>query len=160
MVKATINSEKHIVQYPIDEIPAGTRIFVDLVAAEESPLAAQDVRVGAQVKAVFVELWLVGADQSTGSTIVTIEKIGNGQNGIGFAAMADLNGYPNKKNIFFTSEGLLADGNGSPTPILRQWLPIPKGKQRFGLGDKLVMAISSQAANIDRCGMSIFKEYY
>ena len=159
-MKATINSEKHIVQYPIDAIMAGNFKEIDIIKVEETPSAAQDVRVGAVIKAIYVELWLIGGDQQLGSQVMIVEKLPADSPGIGFGGMATLNDNANKKNVFFTTMGLLGDNNSNPTPVIRGWIKIPKGKQRFGLGDRMRIAISSQAGEIEYCGQSIFKEYF
>ncbi len=113
---------------------------------------------GAQIRAVFVEMWLVNS-ANDGHTVVILEKTTDNQLGATFTEMADLFSYTNKKNILFTHQGLTAnDGVGNPLPVIRQWFKIPKGKQRFGLGDRLVLTISNPSSNmLDRCGMMIFK---
>ncbi len=147
-------------QYPINTISAGNFLAIDLVLPVETPTLAEEVRVGAAVKAVYVEVWLQGATSQVGSCTVIIEKLSSGSAGIGFTGLADLHNYANKKNILFTGEGLLGDANTNPVPVHRGWLKIPKGKQRFGLGDKLQLAVSSQADDTFICGMTIFKEYF
>ncbi len=121
---------------------------------------ATDVAVGTIVKAIYIEVWVLGGTADEGSFIFAIEKLNQGSAGLGFASMADLHNYANKANIFFTSEGLTADQNGNPTPIYRDWLKIPKGKQRFALGDKLAFTISAVADPTTRCGCAIFKAQF
>ncbi len=159
-MKPVIHSVKHIVQYPIDQIATGTKQAIILLTAVESTVAnlSTEVVEGAVVKAVFIELWLQNT-ANLGESIVTVEKLPN-QAGPSFAQMAALFTYPNKKNILFTHQGLTSnDGIGNPVRILHDWFKIPKGKQRMGLGDKLVINIANVSANdLNRCGMSIYKE--
>jgi len=43
---------------------------------------------------------------------------------------------------------------------MRGWYKIPKTKQRFGLGDRLVLQIASQGTDaLDFCGFATYKEY-
>jgi len=160
-MRAPINSEKHIVQYPIDTILAGTAENIVLVQSTDQPTAgtANQVAVGTVVKAVFVECWIDGGTSQVGASTMIVEKTVNGGTGATFTEMAQLNIYTNKKNILYTTEGLTGDANTSPIPISRGWIKIPKGKQRFGSGDALTMTISAQADDQFRCGMTIFKSY-
>ncbi len=76
------------------------------------------------------------------------------------AQSQNLGAYPNKKNILYTTQGILADANdGGPTiPLIRGWIKIPKGKQRMGLDDRIVVNITAVGA-LRLCGISTFKEY-
>ncbi len=119
-----------------------------------------EIEEGAIVKAVFVELWVIGSTSNQFFTIIVV-KDPSGLGGISFAGMTDLNSHTNKKNILYTTQGLASnDGIAQPIAILRQWIKIPKSKQRFGLGDKLRLVIASRGdANIVYCGFATFKEY-
>ncbi len=161
-MRPPIHSVKHIVQYPIDPIAAGTRQIIELVKAVESTVAntAQEVAEGSVIKAVYVELWLENS-LTDGEEIVTITKDPLNATGPTFTDHGNLFIYANKKNILFTHQGLsTTDNNGPPNRILSNWIKIPKGKQRFGLGDKLNLNISNvSSGTLNRCGMSIYKEY-
>ncbi len=160
-MKAVIHSTKHIVQSPIDQIATGVAENIIIAQAVESTTAnlATEVVEGAVIKAVFVEMWLEN-QSNLGHAIVILEKVPLGATGATFAQMGALFSYPNKKNILFTHEGLTAnDAIGNPMPIVRQWFKIPKGKQRMGFSDRLVLTISNPSSNdLNRCGMFIFKE--
>ncbi len=160
-MKALIHSTKHIVQFPFDQIATGTAQNIILAAGVESTIANADNEVaeGTSIKAVWIELWLQNS-ANDGHQIVTVSKNPLFSGGPTFAEMAALFSYNNKKNIFFTHEGLSSnDGVGNPQAVLRQWIRIPKGKQRFGLGDQLMLSISNPSSNnLNRCGASIYKE--
>jgi len=158
-MRPPITSEKHIVQYPRDVILQGTAQSIDLVTASNAGTSADIVPIGSLIKAIYVELWLIADGNQDGSQIVILEKLQNGSQGPGFALMALLNEYNNKRNIFYTTEGLLGSDNANPTPVLRMWIKIPKGKQRMAQGDSIKLTISSQATPVARCGMTIFKSY-
>ncbi len=160
MMQPTVKTNKHYVQYPIEEILAGSGRNIPLVVVEQNPdrSTAEEVDVGSKISAIFIELWILANSTQGGSTTVVVEKTQVGIAGVGFANLAQLHNYDNKKNIFFASEGLLAQEDANPTPFLRQWIKIPKSKQRFGLGDGLSISISSQATNVKFCGLSTYKD--
>ncbi len=105
-------------------------------------------------------MWLLAGSQQPGSFQLTLEKISSNAPDMTHNDSTLLHDYGNKKNILYTTQGLVGDANTNPSPLLRQWFKIPKGKQRFGLGDKLNLNLSSFAENITSCGVIIYKEYY
>ncbi len=120
-----------------------------------------DVVEGAIVKAVFLEQWVksfAAAGEDTKFQLL-LEKVPAGATPVTFAQMNTLMSYPNKKNCLFYSQGIIGDLTTQSVPVVRQWFKIPKGKQRFGVGDKLVVTISATAAVIQNCGFSTYKEY-
>ncbi len=162
MVRPQVHSTKHQVQYPIDSVATGINKVILLAQGVERTTAnaAKEVAEGSTIKAVFVELWL--QNQGTlGEAIVTVTKDTNNELGPTFTEMSALFSYVNKKNIFFTHQGLTSnDGVSGPIAPVRQWIPIPKGKQRFGLGDTLVLTIANVSSNsLNTCGIAIYKEY-
>jgi len=157
-----INSKKHIVQTPFSVITTASSENVLICNAVERTVAnlATEVIEGAIIKAVFVEMWLQNS-ANDGHSVMILEKVSLGNTGATFGQMAILDAYPNKKNVFFVHEGLTSnDGVGNPVPVMNSWFKIPKSKQRFGLGDRLVLTISNPSSNnLNRCGKLIFKEY-
>ncbi len=140
---------------------AGT-VFAERFAHAQQghdPVDAREVQVGTTVKAFYFEIWLLAGSQQPGSITVTVEKIPANASLPTFTDMATLNVYPNKKNILYTTQGLTPDANGNPIPFVRQWIPIPKGKQRFGLDDKMVFTISANVEDCTFCGLVIYKGY-
>ncbi len=161
MVRAQINSEKHIVQVSPTIASFGANFAVPVVVATIAPAGnADEVRIGASVKAVYVELWVVGTDQQTSSTITTFEKLSSGATFATQSDMTALHAYANKKNIFKMHQGIIPDNNGNPVPFYREWIPIPKGKQRIGQGDQIVVNISGLTADVEFCGCMVYKEYF
>ena len=161
-MRAPVHSVKHYVQTSFTNVVSGavnTTVLIlgSLIQDVNSVLEVQE---GAIVKAIYIELWLQG-DVSNASQITTLAKFPSGQTPFTAAEMAGLGTAANKKNILFTSQGLAGnDGIGNPIPIMRGWYKIPKGKQRFGLGDTLELQVFAQgAAGIDICGFATYKEY-
>ena len=160
-MKAPIVSRKHIVQHTITQVPTltvDTKSEINAVAVQDVNLA-QEVVEGSIIKAVFIERWLLGTFNE-GSFVLIVEKSVGGQGVPLITDMTTLDAYPNKKNILFTSQGLLSEDNANPIPVLRQWIKIPRGKQRFGLDDKLRVCIASIGGeSVQYCGLTIYKSY-
>ncbi len=162
MVRPVVHSTKHYIQFPIDQIGTGlvqNNIIASGVAVVDKNLNSE-VEEGSAIKAIFAEMWLQN-EGTLGEFIATISKQTEFGLGPTFLEMADLTGYTNKKNVFYTTQGLTSnDGVSGPVNILRGWIKIPKSKQRMGLGDILSLSISNVSANdLVRCGICIFKEY-
>jgi len=134
----------------------GTIIQVNQVSTTNE----RDVAVGSVVKAIYLELWLVGAaNAQLSSMTVIVEKVPAGQSSATAANMAALNSYDNKKNILEIHQGLLGQDSTNPVPFFRHWIKIPKGKQRFGLGDVVKFTINAISEDTTFCGVSIYKVY-
>jgi len=162
-MKSPINSTKHIVQTTLQTVTVSTVLSVPLIEAKALSLVgtgAEEVRTGAVVKAVYVELWLRGQDTSAGSFVCIIQKCSADSNGATAGEMANLMDYNEKNNILFTSQGLVNVSVNTATPIYRGWLKLPKGKQRFGLGESLRWTVLAQTLDVNLCGVTIYKEYF
>ncbi len=161
MVRPTINSEKHIVQIGFNNADIGTTTTQNLVQVVQGATAgAREVRVGAVVKAIYIELWFQGEGMTTGTSIAILEKAITGLDPPSTLEMLDLHDYANKKNIIFTHQGLSSDQNTNAVPIMRGWYNIPKGKQRMSLGDRWDLQFLAQVDGFNFCGLAIFKEYF
>ncbi len=164
MVRPTINSEKHYVAQSLDTVDDNTIKSRAIASAAVNPSTQQQVRVGSSIKALYIELWLLAASSQPVFQITTIEKIVAGADTMTTEQASNLHTYPNKKNILFTTQGLVGDANSNPIPVLRQWIKIPKGKQRMGLGDTFYINVAARGEaggnNLEMCGMFIYKEYF
>ncbi len=160
-MKAPINSEKHIVQQSFSTI-ASTAIenIQTLNTVTVASSATNTVVQGSIVKNVFVEIWIIGGSQQPGSFTLCVLKLPGAASDPTTGEFASLGTYANKKNILYTTQGLVGDANTNPIPIVRQWVKIPKGKQRMGLGDKILVTIRNNTTDtLDFCGQQIYKEY-
>ncbi len=160
---APINSIKHYVQVENAQIASGVNRSVNLVDAvgQSAVSSTEDVVEGSLVKAIFIEQWIksfAAAGEDTKFQFL-IEKVPAGQTPVTFTQLNNMMTYPNKKNVLFFSQGVIGDLTTQSIPIIRNWVKIPKGKQRMGLGDKISIAISATAAVIQSCGFSVYKEY-
>ncbi len=160
-MKPIIHSQKHYVQQSRSEVSTVAVTAIDIILAVESTIAnaVDEVVEGATIKAVYVEMWLVDTSND-GSFIISLEKRPNGLGAMDFASSNSLGTYRNKKNVLYVTQGLSPNnGVGNPIPIIRQWFKIPKGKQRFGLSDKLILNITNNGLNdLEFCGFFTYKE--
>jgi len=163
MVRPTVNSEKHIIQHSLQTVD-GQSIENILVLNVSNTLGSQTaVRVGAIIKAVFVEIWVIGSSSQPVVQTLTVEKVPSGAPNMTQPQGQLMNDYNNKKNILYSTQGIVGDANSNPIPVIRQWVKVPKSKQRFGQGDSIVINISAIGEvdqDLEICGLSIFKEYY
>ncbi len=161
---APINSVKHLVNHADATVASGAivnDVAVDSIVApgNASPFSVSE---GSLVKAIYVERWIggTGATGVQSQFTLTVEKKRQLEANMTNAQANNLGAYPNKKNILFTSQGIvpsLIDG-GSTIPIIRGWVKIPKGKQRMGLDDRVMVNIAA-VTSLRRCGIEIYKEY-
>ncbi len=160
-MRPPIHSIKHYVQTSLTSIAAGA-VNTKVLVVGTLPAAinqVDEVIEGAIVKAVYIELWVIG-DVTDSTAIVTLAKFPAGLAGFNAAQMAALGTTLNKKNILFVSQGLTGnDGISGPHMVMRGWYKIPKSKQRFGLGDTLELQVFAQAQENTICGFATYKEY-
>ncbi len=162
-MKAPIHSRKHYTQWSRSSV-AVTAIGVETIAhgvAVANKNAPSEVEEGALVKAVFLELWVLSTGNDA-AEVVTISKTNEDLSAMTYAESIALDTFNNKKNVLFVHQGLSAnDGIGNPIVAFRGWVKIPRGKQRFGLGDKLSVTVSnlSPTNTMDYCGFATYKEY-
>ncbi len=161
---APINSVKHYVHQPILSIASGVLASIDVVRSVVAPATstASQVKEGSNVKAVHLEMW-INNQQSTGddaSFTLIVEKAPGNTVDMTVTQSLNLGSYPNKKNVLYVSQGVLAaavDGAQS-VPVIRDWALIPKGKQRMGLDDAIRLHVSAVGA-LKICGIFTYKEY-
>ncbi len=160
---APINSVKHYVHRQNTLVASGVVLNHNMVNAAIAPATATSatVKEGAIVKSIFYEYWVLsdGATATTTQFNFMIEKLPNLAPSITAAQMINLTAYPNKKNVMFTSQGVIAGEDTNSVPLIRGWLLVPKGKQRFGLSDRLNVNFTATGQGIRICGISIYKEY-
>ncbi len=163
-MRAVIKSKKHVFQISqatVSQAAVVNTVFVE--AKELTSTVPQNVEEGAIVKACYLEFWLSQDSAAViGSYTLIVHKL-PGTAGLPTAAnLAAIHDYNNKKNILFTAQGLLTPNDGGQVPVLRGWYKIPKGKQRFGLSDRLLISLRNNnvtAIDINFCGLAIYKEY-
>ncbi len=162
MVRPQVHSTKHYVQTSLSTVIAGAKsdiVLVDAVKVVDKN-AVFEVEEGSTIKAIWIEEWIRSAEISPGSFIAALYKAPSGLAPMTTVQLAALGDADNKKNVFYTTQGLINDANADALNISKTWYKIPKSKQRFGLGDRLIWTIFAQGAiDLVRCGMTTYKEY-
>ncbi len=158
---APIVSVKHYVQTPVTGVASGANLGITVAQAIAKGAAralVSDVEEGTVIKAIYIEYW-ASADSAGGTINGGCMKLpGGGTTAPTYAEMQNLTTYENKKNIFAFHQGL-GPSAGNIIPIFREWIKIPKGKQRMGLGDILLVKFSFTGHPGDICGFATYKEY-
>ncbi len=151
-----------MVQFSLFAVASGAVTNLEILFAKADPAAAtaSNVREGAKISAVYVEMWLTSDDTANGTAIVTLMKVPGGVSSMSAANSAALNAYTNKKNILHTFMGLVPPNIQHPMGAIKGWIKIPKGKQRFGISDRLELNVHGQSNGLAGCGFAIFKEQY
>ena len=160
-MRAPIQSNKHYVQISLATILGGANLNTQIADAVTAPAAdPQKVRIGAIVKAVFIEIWIRTSETTPGTVLATFYK-GKQDQTLGFAEQVSLHTYSGKADIYYHTQGLTNDTDADAIPFMRGWFKVPKSKQRMALGDSLNLSVASQAA-IDNviCGFMTYKEYF
>ncbi len=155
-----INSIKHFIQTPATGIASGASLGTSLIATVAkgaARAATTSVEEGCIIKAIYVEWW-VKADNPNFTVNCAIVKLPSGAVGPTFTDLNNMQAYINKKNVFEFHQGLAPSGDQT-LAMFRHWIKIPKGKQRFGLGDSLKVFTSFSGSAGDVCGVTIYKEY-
>ncbi len=160
---APITSIKHYTYRTNLAVASAASINQTVVQAVVAPAQSADSAVveGAIIKAVFIEVWLK-SNASAGTDTqfdFYIYKNPGGKNDMIIADALNAGAWDNKKNILFSSQGVLGDLTTQAIPVHRGWIKIPKGKQRFGLADKLnwFLTFTGDAGQV--CGLATYKEY-
>ncbi len=160
-MRPVIQAEKHYVQHPFFTVAASTLVQKSVVEGVQvlNKNQTHEVEEGSIVKAIFFEFWISNAGSGPSFGTCTIEKIPSQGNIQTFANSQNLGAYANKKNIFFSFEGLIPNSTANPLPIIRSWMKVPRGKQRIGLGDKIVINFVADGDAKNICGFTTYKEY-
>ncbi len=160
-MRPIISSRKHIRQIAINSVMGGTLTIVKAIHAKQDAdaIVPEEVDIGTTIKAVYIELWILAGSQQPGSFTVSVEKLNGSLPTMTFADSALMHTYTNKANVLYTTQGVSPDANGNPVPIIRTWIKIPRGKQRFALNDKLHINMSANVEDMTHCGLVIFKGY-
>ncbi len=161
MVRPMVHSTKHYVQSSLSTVVGGA--VLNIVFATAVPVAdknlVSEIEEGNSIKAIYIEEWIRAGETTAGSGQLIVYKLQAGGAFPTATNMAALNDWANKKNIFYTTMGLYNDQDADAIAGLRQWLKVPKSKQRFGLGDILAMTIFTPTIDLHVCGFATYKEY-
>ena len=159
-MRPPIQSTKHFIHFPSTGVVSGTVrtiTLIDVLARTGNLANAADVYEGSVIKAIYLEFW-IGSTTALTTSSWCVGKNPDNSTGPSFAEMTNLGVYQGKKNLFNCGQGLVP-ATGNTLAIFRGWLKIPKGKQRFGLGDRMLLSVSATGATLNLCGLAIYKDY-
>ncbi len=161
MVRAMVHSTKHYVQYSIFTVTGGAVVTKDIAAsvAIDAVNLIDEVKEGSSIKAVYIELWARAGSTTPASGQIIIYKAQAAGAAPNASEMAALGDWDNKRNILYTTMGLYNDQDADAIAVFKGWLKIPRGKQRFALGDKLKITFFSPTIDLQICGFATYKEY-
>ncbi len=161
-MRPVINTEKHVVQFSLGAVASGALSVLVIAVAKQTVTAsaATNIREGSKISAVYVEMWCSSDDAASGTMIATLERAPGGLGNMTAADSAALDGYDNKKNVLHTFMGLTPSNVQYPMAVIKGWIKIPKGKQRFGIEDQLRLNLHGQSNGAAFCGFAIYKEQY
>ncbi len=163
---APIHSVKHYVHRTNTVISSGNLaalVLVDAVAVSAAGANAFDVVEGSLVKAIHLDHWIIN-NAATGINTqfqAILEKVPTGAPGVTAGEIVNLGSYDNKKNVLHSFQGNLSAGidGANATPYMQGWFKIPKGKQRMGLGDRIILSMLTTGQSCESCGLVVYKEY-
>ncbi len=118
-----------------------------------------EVEEGSSVKAIYLEMWIRSAAVAAASFTFCVCKKPGGVGAPSETELAALGDWDNKKNVLFTSQGLINDVDSTAMNLYRGWIKIPKSKQRMGLGDTLSWHLRTVGQSLNFCGFQLYKEY-
>ncbi len=161
MVRPVVHSIKHYVQFSLATVTGGAVVTdVPVVAVQRADLdTLSEITEGSIIKAIYIEMWIRSSSTTPTSGQMIIYKSEGDTTSPTATDMAALGSWENKKNIFYTTMGLFNDQDADATMAFKGWIKIPKGKQRFGLNDKLKISIFAATVDAVRCGFATYKEY-
>ncbi len=159
-MRPRVHVEKHVIQHSLFAVGSGALVALQPIQCVATPTGLTQVREGATVSAIYVEMWITSDDATAGTAILTLEKLIGSSTVMTAGESASLGSYDNKKNVLHTFMGLIPPNTQYPTGAIKGWIKIPKGKQRFSLGDRIELNLHGQSNGISACGFFIYKEQY
>ncbi len=161
MVRPIVHSIKHYVQQSIATVTGGAVLSETLVSsvAPEDVDVVSEVVEGSVIKAVYLELWVRAGSTTPSSGQMVVYKSQAGMAAPNATEMAALGEWDNKRNILYTTMGLFNDQDADAIVAFKGWIKIPKGKQRFALGDMLRWSFFANVVDLQVCGFATYKEY-
>ncbi len=161
MVKPMVHSVKHYVQFSIFTVTGGTVVTKDVASsvAIDAVNLIDEVQEGCTIKAIYIELWARAGSTTPASGQIIFYKAQAAGAAPNASEMAALGDWDNKRNILYTTMGLYNDQDADAIAVFKGWIKIPRGKQRFGLGDKFKITAFSPTIDLQLCGFATYKEY-
>ncbi len=162
-VLRTINSLKHIVDSQ-GGLALNTQSVTPIIQAVDNPVntSVTQVHVGSKVNGIFLTVEAYSTSSSgLGNIYMLVMK--NPGNNLTTPVANTVGDEDTKKFIFFQKMRMMEKSTaGNPRTLIDGWLSIPKRYRRFGVDDRLNVAllVPTGGNTADFCLQSIYKEYY
>ncbi len=158
-LRPRVDTVKHYVQTVATAVASSATlpiVLVQAVARGASRANTFTVEEGSTVTAIYLEYWISGVTLDKTATWFIVKRPSALVTPT-FSETQNLQAYTNKRNILNAGQGL-APSSGNVLPIYKQWIKIPRGKQRMALGDIIQLQVSGVGTTVTVCGFSTYKE--
>ncbi len=154
--KRPINSVKNILDATALTVSAGVITTVDLMTVvNDYAGGAIEVPVGAVVRGVYLFFQI----QPQTLKVAIEAYVAKVPPGLTLPVPGATGGDSGRRFILHEEKGIPGpSNNGSPPSTFRGYVKLPRGRQRVGESDRLVLRVSSAGA-YDMCAKAIYKWY-
>ncbi len=155
-----VHSLKHIIDVQGGLI-GGTQQIDDLVEAVDAPVVAtvDQVETASQVGSIFLNVQVVSVEAVILPNVymVVMKNPGNNLN----IPQANAVGGSDEKRFVIHQEMIMVQAlvAGVPRTLFKGVIKIPRGYKRFGIKDKLQIALLSPGVDMFYCIQCIYKEF-
>ncbi len=159
---AVVHRIKHIVDSSAT-LAAATTLPVTLVKGVDAPVLANtpEVETGAKVHGIFLNVQVSANEASGGIPNIYMAVFKNPSGNISTIDPVGTGDDPNKKAIIHQEMIMFAPTGtqGLPRTLFKGVIVIPRGMQRFGIDDELVVVLRAPSVNVKVCVQCIYKEF-
>ncbi len=146
----------------IDAVVASTNLNIVCVLSVDTPITANvaDVKRGSLVKAIWIEFWYYGLNQTEVNDILDVYLIKNPGTNLTLPNPGTIGTSNEKQWVIREWRGLADNKVNGGKPYIQQgrWFKIPKRFQRMGTDDTWSLVVRS-ATTGNFCSKFIYKWY-
>ncbi len=162
MALRPVNRIKHVVD-TVQTLTAGTVLDLNQILAVDAPVLANTTEVvtGSKVHGIYLRVNIAGNESDPGALPSVYMAVWKNPGG-NLASIDPRNVGANDNKRFVIHQEMTMIQNaigGNPRDLFNGVIVIPKGMQRFGPNDKLILGVVSTAVNIAVCVQAHYKEF-
>ncbi len=154
-----VHSQKHVIDVQ-GGLVATTQQAIDLVEAVDAPTVAvvDSVEIASTVNAIFLNVQVAATGTAALANVYMYVMKNPGSNLS--LPQANTVGASDEKKFIIHQEMIMTEKNTTAIPrtLFKGVIKIPRGYKRFGIKDKLQIALLSPGVNFDFCIQCIYKE--
>ncbi len=154
----------HTLKYVVDiqgGLVAGTQAANDLIEAVDAPTVAvvDSVETGSSISSIFLNVQVAGT--GTGALANVYMYIMKNPGANLSLPQANTVGASDEKRFIIHQEMIMTEKNTTAIPrtLFKGVIKIPRGYKRFGIKDKLQIALLSPGVTYEFCIQCIYKEF-